>query len=232
MMKKWIWMAMLMATTMGLHAQPKFEYRLREPLVPTNDPPLLLMLHGYGSNEDDLFSFAPEVPSTYLVASLRAPLTLGDHQYAWYPLRFEGGNPLVDLPKAKDAIAYIRSFLVDLQARHPFDAGRIRLFGFSQGAIMSYAVALLHPGEIEGIAACSGRLLEEIKPDIPQDQQLASLKIFISHGTEDPVLRPQFGAEANAYLLKLGLYPVYKTYRAGHTILPANWKDLLAWLES
>ena len=50
--------------------------------------PLLVMLHGYGSNEADLFSFASLIPSDYHVVSLQAPLSLGVG-YAWFPIHFE-----------------------------------------------------------------------------------------------------------------------------------------------
>jgi len=60
------------------------EYKIREPKIPTDNPPLLILLHGYGSNEDDLFSFAPELPEEFLIISARAPLTLGVDSYAWY----------------------------------------------------------------------------------------------------------------------------------------------------
>ena len=57
-----------------------------------NDPknaPLIIMLHGYGSDENDLFSFASELPSKYAIISLKAPYSLNPHGNAWYAIHFD-----------------------------------------------------------------------------------------------------------------------------------------------
>ena len=65
------------------------EYLIKKPTDNSAKPPLVIMLHGYGSNEQDLFSFAHELPSEMLIVSARAPLSLGFGSYAWYSINFE-----------------------------------------------------------------------------------------------------------------------------------------------
>ena len=56
-------------------------YLVQEPKTIKDQNPLLILLHGYGSNEEDLFSFAPELPDDSYVISVRAPYDL--QPYVW-----------------------------------------------------------------------------------------------------------------------------------------------------
>ncbi|HRH37214.1 MAG TPA: PHB depolymerase family esterase [Flavobacteriales bacterium] len=220
--------------TVALSAQTKtmLKYVVREPSVKNGEPPLLLLLHGVGSNEHDLFSFADRLPGEFLMVSARAPHALGQDSYGWYSVDFSSGKPVYDAQQAEESRKLIISFLDELHAAHPFDRKRVFLCGFSQGAIMSYSVALTRPDLVAGIAVMSGRLLDDVKPMIKAPPELSSLKVLISHGTQDPVL-PISGAEqANAYLRSLGISAALKTYPAGHTISAAALEDLVAWLSA
>ena len=64
------------------------DYRVRRPLKESDTSPVLFLLHGYGSHEEDLFSFANYLPEEYLIISLRAPLSLSFGGYAWYSIHF------------------------------------------------------------------------------------------------------------------------------------------------
>jgi phospholipase/carboxylesterase len=212
--------------------QPAYVYKVREPL-PTagaSPAPLLLLLHGYGANVDDLFSFAADLPADYRIVSLQAPIDLGHGQFAWYPLRFEGGRAVADESRAQAAVDYIHGFIDFLKANYKVDAQRIYCMGFSQGTILSYAVALMHPGEIRGVVGFSGRMLASIRPAISADERHKALRVFVTHGTEDQVIPLASGQEAVTYLQGLGVQPTFKTYRAGHTILPEMMHDMLGWL--
>ena len=65
------------------------EYKIREPKIKLDKNPLLLLIHGYGSNEEDLISFATELPDEYYVVSVRAPYNLQYGSYAWYAINFD-----------------------------------------------------------------------------------------------------------------------------------------------
>ena len=87
------------------------EYFIRQPKTTQTNPPLLIMLHGYGSNEEDLFSFAQELPDELLIISARAPLSLGFGSYAWYTIHFDASSSdkFSDIPEAKNALKLIDS---------------------------------------------------------------------------------------------------------------------------
>ncbi|HRD52427.1 MAG TPA: PHB depolymerase family esterase [Flavobacteriales bacterium] len=217
-----------------LHAQTAaadLHYLVRQPMVTSAKPPVLLLLHGVGSNEQDLFSFAGRMPGEYLVLSLRAPNTLGQGSYAWYQVDFATGKPVFSLEQAEQSRSTLIRFIEQLGEKHHFDPVRVYLCGFSQGAIMAYSVALTRPDLVRGIAAMSGRLLEEVKPRITRSPQLQRLSILITHGTQDATLPAYNAREADTYLRSLGITPALKTYPEGHTISAAMLADLLAWLE-
>ena len=61
---------------------------VRQPIIEAGTPPLLLLLHGVGSNEHDLFELAPFLDKRFLIISVRAPNTLGAGSYAWFEVNF------------------------------------------------------------------------------------------------------------------------------------------------
>ena len=165
------------------------EYLVREPKIKLDKNPLLLLLHGYGSNEEDLFSFATELPDDYYVISARAPHTLQYGSYAWYAINFdENQNKFSDNEQAKVSRDLITTFIDELIATYPIDTDNIILTGFSQGAILSYAVALSHPEKIHKVVALSGYISEPIFEENYKNNDFSNLKIFASHGTVDQVI--------------------------------------------
>ncbi|MEP2277858.1 MAG: phospholipase, partial [Maribacter sp.] len=65
------------------------EHIIRPSSLTDKKPPVLFMLHGYGSNEEDLFSFAPELPEELCIIAVRAPYILQPYGYAWYAINFD-----------------------------------------------------------------------------------------------------------------------------------------------
>ena len=171
-------------------------YLVREPKIILQKNPLLLLLHGYGSNEEDLFSFANEFPTEYFVVAARAPFDLQYGSYAWYAINFDANeNKFSDLPKARNSRDLIATFVNELQQNYPLDADKITLVGFSQGAILSYATALSYPDKIKNVAALSGYLnLEIVKEDYLKNT-FNNLNIFISHGLQDQVIPVDWGSK-------------------------------------
>lgn len=208
------------------------EYIHRVPKIKSlNKPPLLLLIHGYGSNEADLFSFADHLPDPFLVVSVRAPQTLGPQSYAWYSINFNDtdGN-YSDIPEALIAKEKIMTFLESLKTVLPYDENNVTLLGFSQGTILSYALALSYPEKFKNICALSGYIKAELISE-PKDENIyKKLNFFISHGTQDQVIPIQWSEKAPAYLNALGINNYFKSYPAGHGVTPQNFNDLNKWL--
>jgi phospholipase/carboxylesterase len=207
------------------------EYKIREPKVILDKNPLILMLHGYGSNEADLFSFAPELPDEYYVISARAPYDLQYGSYAWYAINFDADqNKFSDNDQARISRDTIAGFVDELTSNYPIDSNDVTLFGFSQGSILSYAVALSYPEKINKVAAMSGYLNLEIVAEDYLKNNLNNLKIFASHGTVDQVIPVDWARKTPGILEKLGVAVAYKEYPVGHGVAPQNFYDLKNWL--
>jgi len=208
----------------------KYTYRVPK-IKNKNTPPLLLLIHGYGSNEADLFSFADHLPDEFLVVSVRAPLTLGYQSYAWYTINFNDTNGnYSDMQEALKAKENILKFLKELQNELPYDDKNITLLGFSQGTILSYGIALSHPDKIKNVVALSGYIKEDLISK-PHDISLyKDIDFFISHGTQDQVIPIQWAEKAPKFLNALGINNCFKTYPAGHGVTPQNFNDLNQWL--
>ncbi|MFY9308591.1 MAG: esterase [Bacteroidia bacterium] len=207
------------------------EYLVRQPKVKTTKPPVIILLHGVGSNEKDLFSFANQLPDSYLVISARAPFTLGPESFAWYHVDFSASKPIINKEEEEKSRNTIIQFITDLKKDFVFDEGQVFLAGFSQGAIMAYSVGLTRPDLVRGVIAMSGRLLDEVKPFIASQEKVCKLKVFISHGTNDPVLGIQYARESLAFLQTLKINATYKEYPEGHTISSTMLSNMVQWLQ-
>ena len=107
---------------------------VREPKVKKDKNPLLLLLHGYGSNEEDLFSFAAQLPDEYFIVSARAPYNLPQYSgHAWYAITFDNDmNKFSDDKQAAESRDLIVKFIDELIATYPIDKDNITLAGFSR----------------------------------------------------------------------------------------------------
>ena len=93
-------------------------YVIRQPKKPTKTPSLLILLHGYGSNELDLFSFSDELPDDLLIVSLRAPYEIGHGGYAWYAIDLDSeNNKFSDLVQARESMHKIAATIDDLKTQ-------------------------------------------------------------------------------------------------------------------
>ncbi len=206
-------------------------YLVQEPKVKHDKSPLLLLLHGYGSNEEDLFSFAPELPDDSYVISVRAPYDLQPYGYAWYAIHFDADeNKFSDNEQAKESVEIIARFIDEIVKQYPIDTKNITLIGFSQGAILSYATALTYPEKISKVVALSGYFNQEIMPEVIDIKAVSHVKFFVSHGSVDQVIPVDWARKTKPALEKLGLEIEYQEYPMGHGVSPKNFYDFKNWL--
>jgi len=206
-------------------------YLVREPKFIQEKNPLLLLLHGYGSNEADLFSFASELPEEYFIISVQAPYDLQYGSYAWYAINFDADeNKFSDLNQARQSREMIAEFIDELLAKYPIDATKVSLIGFSQGSILSYAVALSYPTKVSKVVAMSGYLNLEMAIEGFEKNDFSGLKIFASHGTVDQVIPVEWARKTPQLLENFGIDVVYKEYPIGHGVSPQNFFDFRKWL--
>ena len=193
-------------------------------------PPLLLLLHGVGSNEEDLFALAPYLDERFLVVSARAPVVLGHGSYGWFQIEFTPEGMVADAEQAKRSLRMLPGFVDELVGTYRADAGRVYLAGFSQGAMMSLALTLTRPEKVAGVAAMSGRLPRQVMEHEPDRVALAGKPILVTHGLHDPVLPVEQGRAARDYLASLPVELTYREYPMGHEVSVESLRDVTAWL--
>ncbi|RZJ34060.1 MAG: phospholipase [Flavobacterium sp.] len=205
---------------------------VREPLERRDKNPLLLLLHGYGSNEEDLFAFAPQLPGEYFIISVRAPYHLPPYGYAWYSINFTGNESnFTDNIQAVRSRDLIAKFIGEAGELYNIDTNDVTLIGFSQGCILSYAVALSYPHLIRRVIAMSGYLNTDLLTENYEENDFSDLKMFVSHGTSDQTIPVAWARKAQPVLDRLNIEYVFKEYPVGHGVAPQNFYDVLAWLK-
>jgi len=206
-------------------------YLVKEPKIKKDKNPLLLLLHGYGSNEEDLFSFASELPEDYYVISAQAPYALQPYGYAWYAINFDADmNKFSDEKQAVESRELIVKFIDELVKTYPIDVDNVTLVGFSQGSILSYAVALSYPEKVKRVVALSGYLNADILAEGFEKNDFSKLQFFVSHGTVDQVIPVEWARKTPEFLNHLGVKNVYFEYPVGHGVAPKNFFDFKDWL--
>jgi len=207
-------------------------YRFQASTSGKRHPPLLVFLHGLGSNEDDLFSLAPSLDSRFQMVSIRAPHAYGQGGFAWFDVQFTADNKrIIDVRQAEQSRLQLLEFLEDLQKEHPYDPSQVYLCGFSQGAMMALSLGLTRPDQIKGLMALSGRILEEVKPLVASPEKLVPLEIFVLHGIEDQMMPIQYARDTRVFLASKGIKSAYHEVHAVHTITEEGLKLMVNWLK-
>lgn len=197
----------------------------------TRDQPLVIFLHGYGSNEDDLFGIRESLPDHYTVLSVRGRLELGSGGYQWFNRRTDSAQYDGNSEDLKLSAEALTDFVRRVTEKYHTQPDKVFLVGFSQGAMMTYEVALRHPEVLHGIAALSGRLLPVVRTQVKSASSYRNLSVFIGHGTADPQVPYSGATDALTYLQSLSLAPQFHSYPGVvHTISATEVADLANWI--
>jgi phospholipase/carboxylesterase len=215
-----------------LHSDLSLQYLVHLPSRSASPAPVIILLHGMGSNEQDLYSLVPDFPQKYAVVSARAPHTLAEGSYQWFQGTLVNNRLDGDPQQLAASRARISGFIDEVVKKYKFDPHQVYLVGFSQGAIMSYQLALTEPAKIKGIGVMSGAIFGSFVPLIKPSPALAHLRIFISHGQADQRIPLAYAQEADQRLKGLGLRPEFHVYPGmQHEINSAALADLVNWLQ-
>lgn len=204
-------------------------YESHVPRDARDGAPLLVLLHGRGSDEHDLMGLVPHLPAGLMVVAPRAPFSGIPWGYgpgwAWY--RFLGRNrpEPASFEHSQQALG---DFLRDLPERLPVKPGPVVLGGFSQGGTMSLAHALRNPGTVPAVLNFSGFLADH--PTVAATPEtVKGTRIFWGHGTEDPQIPIGLAVEGRAALRAAGADLEAHDYPMGHSIDADELADAVRW---
>ncbi|APF34969.1 esterase [Microbacterium sp. TS-1] len=186
--------------------------------------PLLVMMHGYGSDENDLFALAPHLPAEYVVAAVRAPLAppFPTPGWSWYPIEGLNGRD----PQATTAAARALTEWIDAERA---DAASVGLLGFSQGGVMAIEALRVRPHDYAFAVILSGYANPT---DLDTDAELAARRppVFWGRGALDDVIPPALIAHTAQWLpgrvdLSGRVYP-----DLGHAVSAEELRDIATFL--
>ncbi|WP_034892354.1 alpha/beta hydrolase [Gillisia sp. Hel_I_29] len=213
--------------------QLSLQHIIKAPIGQLEKAPVLFMFHGYGSNENDLFSFAGELPEELFIISVKAPYPLQPYGNAWYAINFDADqNKFSNNEQAIESRDKIANFIDEALEYYPIDAKNISLLGFSQGTILSYAVALSHPEKIKNLIALSGYVNFDIIADNFKQNDFSKLSVYASHGSQDQVIPIDWARKAPELLSELNIEHKYSEFPVGHGVAPQNFMELKEWLRT
>lgn len=198
----------------------------------TSKSPLLILLHGYGSDENDLFIFANEMPKELLIISLRAPHKINPYGYAWYAINFDANQKKWNnLEQAKDAMKSINKCIETACSLYSINNSNISILGFSQGCILSLALALNYPKKFKNIIGLGGYICEDFLNQNYQKEKHKHLDFYCSHGSSDQVIPVEWARKTPKFLKKLKIKCKYSEFPTGHGITPQNFFEFKEWLK-
>lgn len=193
---------------------------------------LLVLMHGVGSNEQDLFGLAPYVPPQFHVLSLRAPFAMGMGAYAWFQFTVDAdGTRHINVPQEQQARILVQQTVEAAASQLGIPPERIVLGGFSQGGIMALSQLLTQPQSLRGVVVWHSRLLPEIASLHAPAAAFAGKSAWVSHGSYDNVIPLTSAHAVRDRLAALPLQLSYHEYPGAHEIRPEELRASMQWLQ-
>lgn len=197
------------------------------------DRPLLIMLHGYGSNEGDLFSLAQFLPSEFVVASLRGPNALGPG-YTWFHITPDPLTGMIsrDIDEVNSSTLSLLAWLDELEAEVG-ELQRITVLGFSQGGVMTLQLLRHAPERFSaGIVFAGFAVDDETQAGTVRDEHLSAVlpPVFWARDPHDPVIHPDLVAFTRKWLPEHSTLDARLYSNVGHSISMEEIEDATEFL--
>jgi phospholipase/carboxylesterase len=208
------------------------EHNLKASATPSEASPVIIMLNGFGSDENDLFSFAGELPDNYTIISLRATLKMEPNGNAWYTFIFDDiQGKFSDTDEAIKSRELISNCIDEIIEKYKVQKDNVTLLGFSQGTILSFAVALSYPEKIKNVIGLSGYIDTDLLIKDFAKKDFSNLNVYSSHGIQDQVVPVSWSRKTKPFLNQLSIDCTYSEFPVGHGVTPQNFYEFKEWLE-
>ena len=197
--------------------------------TPDSSYPLVIMLHGFGANMQDLAGLAPAINATgYVYACPNAPISfqlgVGQTGFGWITPR--GGGTAEETANSEKLLS---DFFDTVFQQFNVSPGQALLLGFSQGGGMTYRCGLGRADYFAGLVALSATLpdQDELATRLPQER---NQPIFIGHGRLDQMVSDETAQSAKSFLESNGYSPDFHIYNMAHEISSEELADLVPWI--
>ena len=208
-----------------------FDYSVKESLSFDKDDKVIIMFHGYGSNKDDLFSFAKFMNPNFLIISVQAPIQMDYNSYCWWSLNYNNDMQLqMDVKEAENSLNELNIFISeDLSVKYNFVLNQVYLLGFSQGCMISYALSINFTKNYKKAVGLSGKIPHEII-NFDEKFDYSNHNFFCSHGLNDQVIPIEIGRESDRWFSEKNIDHKYLEFESAHGINSENFEQMNLWL--
>lgn len=203
----------------------KLQHHFRKSQNNAVSDPLLILLHGLGSNEGDMANLGKNLNPNYHITSLRAPISQAEGKNSWYRYNAKKNTPESNRQMdaaAKDIVMSIKQ----IKKKYNINPNKVIIGGFSQGGIMSYHTAIMHPSLFSGVIPMSGRMTDYTKGMISQAKDYSDLHFHITHGTEDRRILYTDGQKGFHTLKSRSMKATFFAFNGGHNIAKACYESI------
>tara|TARA_B100000575_G_C23132488_1_gene657157 strand:- start:1234 stop:1884 length:651 start_codon:yes stop_codon:yes gene_type:complete len=208
-----------------------FDYDVRESLSFNKNNKVIIMFHGYGSNKDDLFSFAKFMNPNYLIISVQAPIKMDYNSYCWWSINYNNNMQLqMDVKEAENSLNELNIFITkNLSVKYNFALNQVYLLGFSQGCMISYALSINFPKNYKKAVGLSGKIPHEII-NFDEKFDYSGHNFFCSHGLNDQVIPIEIGRASDKWFSEKNINHKYLEFESAHAINSENFEQMNLWL--
>ncbi|WP_010631794.1 alpha/beta hydrolase [Sporolactobacillus vineae] len=202
-------------------------YQISKPGKTDPSTPVLVTLHGMGTDYHDLASIAADGEKNFVQINIQGDLTFSSG-YTYYIPDFTAQS---EKRVITGTMAKLEHALADIYQKEGLSSRQPLFFlGFSQGAILSLSYALLHPDTAAGAVVLSGRLPDFFQSETITCSQEPKPAFFIGHGRFDPLFPVEKGRSIDRFLRESGLDADYHDYPTGHSVTETEVDDLRNWI--
>ncbi len=191
--------------------------------------PMLVLLHGAGSDEMQLFGMADEIDDRWLVVGVRAPIAQAKGAFVWYrvsPFDISRVNETDVLTGAERLTRTLQDALAAWRA----DPAQVFLLGVDQGATMALNLFLMYPALVSGVAAFAGATWDSMRYAATDRPALKGKPLFLAYGAHDTVIPLQVARQARKFFLEYEMDVTYREYHGvTHSLQRRVWSDMLVW---
>lgn len=199
------------------------------PAGQTDDGPLLVLLHGYGTDERDLLPVAAQLPPMFTVASVRAPFEMGAG-YTWFPLV---SDPSFDVSIVENVVDRLIEWLQEQARSH----SSVTVLGFSMGMAVATSIARRRPDLLTALVGCSGFAIDAALDPSGEFFDDAALKarelpMFWGRDPQDPVITEDKIEYTNAWAREVTDLTKVNYAGIGHGIGPQEISHIGEFLDA
>ena len=148
-----------------------------------NQNRVMLLIHGHLGNENAMWVLAKPLPKDYYLLAPRAPLKMGENQYSWHEIASQWPKIKTYQDLAEQLITRVDHWIEEQN----LDTDQFDIMGFSQGAVMAYALAFFFTDKVRKVAALAGFFPESWQKQLDLNS-VAGKSFYIAHGTRDDII--------------------------------------------